>query len=89
LTVLEAMASGLPVVATDAGGNPEAVAHDRTGLLVARRDVDGLAGALRRLAGDESLRQRMGRAGQERVCQTFTRARMVAETARLYESVLG
>jgi len=70
-TILEAMATGLPVVATRYSGIPEAVAHERTGLLVEQHDIDGLARALARLAADPELRRRYGREGRKRVEQEF------------------
>jgi glycosyltransferase involved in cell wall biosynthesis len=88
LTILEAMAAGLPVVATDAGGVPEAVANGETGLLVARRDVEGLAKALRTLIEHPAQRQRMGSAGRARAEAHFALARMVAQTAAIYERLL-
>jgi glycosyltransferase involved in cell wall biosynthesis len=69
--ILEAMAMGLPVVATRHGGIPEAVLHERTGLLVDEHDVAGLAAALARLAADPALAARLGRAGRERVRAEF------------------
>jgi len=88
LTVLEAMAAGLPVVATGAGGVPEAVADGDTGLLVGRRDVDGLAEALRTLIAHPAQRQKMGDAGRIRAEAYFSVARMVAQTAPIYERLL-
>jgi glycosyltransferase involved in cell wall biosynthesis len=61
---LEAMATGLPVVATSAGGTPEAIRDGETGLLVAPDDPDGLARAILRLANDPGLARRLGDAGQ-------------------------
>lgn len=58
-TVLEALAAGTPVVATAVGGVPEVVRDGENGLLVAPGDVDGLAGAIGRLARDEGLRTRL------------------------------
>jgi glycosyltransferase involved in cell wall biosynthesis len=57
---VEAMSSGLAVVATTAGGTPEAITDGETGLLVPPGDPDALAEALRRLADDDSLRRRLG-----------------------------
>jgi glycosyltransferase involved in cell wall biosynthesis len=65
--VLEAMACGVPVVATDVDGTSEALTDGVEGFLVGPRDPDGLAKALLRLAGDASLRDRMGAAGRERI----------------------
>jgi glycosyltransferase involved in cell wall biosynthesis len=61
LSVMEAMAAGRAVVATNVGGVPELVSHDETGLLVASEDVVGLASAMRSIAEHEELRERLGR----------------------------
>jgi glycosyltransferase involved in cell wall biosynthesis len=66
LSVLEAMAAGLPVVASAVGGVPEIVVDGETGLLVSPGDPDALAGALARVLGDGQERRAMGAAGQER-----------------------
>ncbi len=65
LAVVEAMAAGLPVVASRAGALSELVRDGENGILVAPGDSEGLAGALRRLLGDADLRHRFGMAGQE------------------------
>jgi glycosyltransferase involved in cell wall biosynthesis len=70
-SMLEAMASGLPVVATHHGGIPEAVEHGHSGWLVAERDDAALAEALRRLASDSALCAELGRAASERVRAQF------------------
>ena len=67
VSISEAMAVGLPVVATRHGGIPEIVEDEVTGLLVAERDVDALAQAMYRIACDHNLARRMGRAGRQRV----------------------
>lgn len=71
LSILEAMASGLPVVASSVGGVPEAVIHGETGLLVAPGDPDALADALALLVDDPALRSRMGAAGRARAERLF------------------
>jgi glycosyltransferase involved in cell wall biosynthesis len=71
LSILEAMASGLPVVASSVGGVPEAVIHGETGLLVAPGDPDALADALALLLDDPALRGRMGAAGRARAERLF------------------
>jgi glycosyltransferase involved in cell wall biosynthesis len=83
LTILEAMAAGLPVVATRAGGTPEIV--DATcGRLVPLRDPKALANALSELAADPALAQTLGREARARVEQHFTLERMVREYRDAY-----
>jgi glycosyltransferase involved in cell wall biosynthesis len=84
--ILEAMACSRPVVATRAGGIPEAVVDGTTGLLVPPRDEAALADALIRVLKDEALRQRLGQAGRERVRAAFGVDGLVAGTARVYET---
>jgi glycosyltransferase involved in cell wall biosynthesis len=72
LSVLEAMASGLPVVASRLGGVPEIVADGETGFLVEPGDVDELHDRLALLLGDPSLAAQMGRRARERVVERFT-----------------
>lgn len=88
LTVLEAMASGLPVVATPVGGTPEVVADGVNGLLVPVHDVTALSDALVRLAGDGFLRRRMGEEGRRQVEQDYGWQRITRETISVYESLL-
>lgn len=88
LTVLEAMAAGLPVVGTRAGGFPEAVVENVTGILAERRNVASLADALLRLLQDDALRAQFGAAGQDRARRHFTVEGMVAKIAAHYERSL-
>jgi len=87
--LLEAMAAGLPVVATEVGGTPDVVVDGTTGLLVPRRDPAALAEAVASLVNDADTRCRMGRAGQERVLQHFSIERTVERTQSLYEQLLA
>jgi glycosyltransferase involved in cell wall biosynthesis len=87
--VLEAMAAGTPVVAADAGGNPELVVHGETGLLFAPRDAQALAAALRILIRDAEARRRLGRAARARVEEQFSIQRQVREIEAVYEAVLS
>jgi len=84
LTVLEAMACGLPVVATRVGGLPEVVEDGVTGLLVPAADPAALAEAMVRLCNDPFGRERMGRAGGLRALELFDIRRMVADYESLY-----
>ena len=87
-TVLEAMASALPVVATAVGGNAELVLDGETGLLVPPADPDALACALSTCAADPGLRRRQGRAGRLRVEQAFSLGGMVERYTDLYLRLL-
>ncbi|HEY7790868.1 MAG TPA: glycosyltransferase family 4 protein [Vicinamibacterales bacterium] len=88
-SVLDAMASGLAVVGTNAGGIPESVADGETGLIVSTHDHRALAAAIVRLLQDSALRARMGAAGRARAGQRFSVERMVAETADVYRQLLS
>ena len=72
LSLLEAAASGRPIVTTDVPGCREVVHHDRNGLLVPVRDARGLADALQRLILDSDLRRRLGACGRERAEREFS-----------------
>jgi glycosyltransferase involved in cell wall biosynthesis len=84
LTLLEAMASGLPVVATRVGGTPEVVQDGVTGLLVPPRNPSALAAALLRLHRDHPLAIRLGGAGRKLVEERFDVRRMVGRYEQLY-----
>ncbi|MFO7169584.1 MAG: glycosyltransferase, partial [Chloroflexota bacterium] len=88
ISVLEAMRAGLPVVASDVGGIPEAVEHGRSGLLVPRGDPRAAADALQLLLDQPQLRLSMGRAGRARFLERFTRERMVERVAAAYDALL-
>jgi glycosyltransferase involved in cell wall biosynthesis len=87
LVIAEAMACGRAVVASAAGGAGEIVTAGHDALAVAPGDVDGLAEAIRQLALDPVLRDRLGRAGRETAVRRFDRARLAAEVAPLYRSL--
>jgi glycosyltransferase involved in cell wall biosynthesis len=84
LSVLEAMAAGLPVVATDVGDVARAVADAVTGHVVPPRDPEALADALERLLTDPELRRRMGAAGRARVTEKFSSEVTAEEVSSLY-----
>jgi glycosyltransferase involved in cell wall biosynthesis len=69
---IEAMAAGLPVVATSVGGTPESVSDGETGILVDRGDAGALKRALERLIADPGLRSRFGVAGRRRAEERFS-----------------
>jgi glycosyltransferase involved in cell wall biosynthesis len=89
LTLLEAMASGLPAVATEVGGNPEIVRHDQEGLLFPRGDTTGCAAAFRRLFREPGLAARLGAAGRARARDRYRLDRTVEEYYRLYQQLTG
>jgi glycosyltransferase involved in cell wall biosynthesis len=86
-TLLDAMAFGLPIVATAAGGIPEAVEEGVTGRVVPPGDPGALAEALGSVLGDDEKRRAYGRAGRTRFLERFTDEHMVEETLRVVEEV--
>ncbi|GJQ29290.1 MAG: glycosyl transferase [Phycisphaerae bacterium] len=89
VALLQAAAAGVPIVASRAGGMPEAVLEGVTGLLTEPGDAVQLAVALRTLLADESVRRRMGEAGRARILAEFTVDVMVEGNLRVYEQVLS
>jgi glycosyltransferase involved in cell wall biosynthesis len=89
MSVLEAMATGLPVVASAVGGVPEAVADRETGLLVAPRDPGALGEALDRLVSDAGLRVRLGAAGRRRAADRFAIEACRRAHLELYRSAVA
>ena len=87
LSLIEAMAAGLPVVATRVGGVPEVVAEGRSGFLVPAGDDEAMADRILRLASNPALGQQLGQAGRERARDHFSEERMVAEYDRMYREM--
>jgi glycosyltransferase involved in cell wall biosynthesis/GNAT superfamily N-acetyltransferase len=87
VSVLEAMAAGLPVIASRVGGMEELVQSDRTGLLVPPHDAQALAAAIRRVLIDTALRRQMGTAAQARIAEEFSVERHVERTREALEQV--
>jgi glycosyltransferase involved in cell wall biosynthesis len=83
LVVLEAMAAGVPVIATDVGGVPEVIRHGVNGILVPSGNAAALEGALATLASSSEMRLRMAAAGRERVEREFRIERVVDELRHL------
>jgi glycosyltransferase involved in cell wall biosynthesis len=88
-SLLESMASGVPVVAARVGGNPEIVEHEVSGFLVPARDSAALADAVGSLLEDPQLAARMGEAGRRRVAELFSMERSLGEVERFYERLVS
>jgi glycosyltransferase involved in cell wall biosynthesis len=86
--ILEGMAAALPMIVTKVGGNPEAVLHERTGLVIPPKNPRAIGEAALRLARDHELRKRFGAAARSRVEQEFSIDRCVVAHAELYEQLL-
>jgi len=89
LAALEALASGVPVVATEVGGLPEVVRHAETGWLVPVRNPTALAAAILKLLADEPLRAAMGRAARTDALERFRPEPVVARVEALYRELLA
>ena len=89
MTILEAMACGVPIVASDVGGNREIVQPPECGIIVTARDPRALADAYLTLLRDPQRCTQMGIAGRRRVMEHFSLQKMVADYAHLYEALLA
>ena len=87
LTLIEAMAAGLPIVATRVGGNPEVVVHGETGLLVEAGEKAALANAIETLLAEPDTRRRMGLRGRERAILRFDLERLIDEYVAIYREI--
>jgi N-acetyl-alpha-D-glucosaminyl L-malate synthase BshA len=85
LVILEAMAAGKPVIATNVGAIPEIVDDRVTGFLISARDADKLAGLALYILGNEVLRAKMGSLGRQRVEKHFTWENLLRRYSRVYE----
>ena len=88
-TILEAMATALPVIATDVGGNPELVINDRTGYLVPKQDPAAMAAAFKHYLDNPALLAIHGQAGRARCVSTFSLNRMISDYVTIYDNLLG
>ena len=88
LSVMEAMAAGLPVVATAVGGVPELVEDGVSGILVPNEDLEGLTAAMLRMVQHPDLREQMGRAARCRAVERFDIQQTVRAYEALYEEIL-
>lgn len=90
LCQVEAMACGLPIVSTDLPtGVPDVNKHEESGLIVPPSESRALAEALKKILGDEMLRERLGASGRKRAHECFTAERMAADVMDVYRSVLA
>lgn len=89
VSLIEAQAAAVPVVATDVGGVRSVVRDGVSGLLVGADDIDALSHAIASLLGDRERRARMGAAGRAHVTTAYTLARLVDDHANLYEELLA
>src|SRR5262245_20060992 len=87
--LVEAMATGLPVISTDISGIPELIEHHVTGLLVPQKDARALAEAIARLLAAPALRQKLGSAARDRVCQMFDAENNTLALPPLFLACLG
>ena len=86
--MLEAMAAGKPVVATNVGGNPEVVVAGDTGYLVPPKDPEKMAKEIIKIISNKDLAKKMGNAGRKRVEEKFSLNKMVKRYESLYEEQL-
>jgi glycosyltransferase involved in cell wall biosynthesis len=89
ITLLEAMACGVPVVATRVGGIPEIVDDGKNGILIPPRSPAALADALQSLMRDKTGRDAMGRRARETVQRGFSHERLSRDLKKFYRSVLS
>lgn len=89
MSVLEAMAAGVPVIASDVGGIPEMIDQDINGLLIAPGDVPALITALERLLPDAALRKKMGLAAQSKIARCYASKQVLEQIEGIYIEVMG
>lgn len=87
--ITEAMATGVPVIASDVGGNPELVDHEQTGFLFSPEDELGLLQCVNTYYNDRPLARKHGLAGREKMLELFTNEKMVAEYEQVYRRVVA
>ncbi|MDQ7014931.1 MAG: glycosyltransferase [Gammaproteobacteria bacterium] len=89
ISILEALAAGLPVIATDVGGNGTLIHHQKNGLLVPSEDQQQLATSINRVLADEDLRTKMGQESLKIVTEGFSNQTMVDHYQQIYAHALG
>lgn len=88
LAVIEAMSTGLPVIATAVGGVPDVIDDGKTGILVPFGNLEALSNAVLTLLADPKKKERIGRCGQRAAIDNFGSEKMVAEVDKLYRACL-
>jgi glycosyltransferase involved in cell wall biosynthesis len=88
-TILEAMATGLPIIATDVGGNPELVSNEINGTLIPASNPEVMAETLLDYVNDSEKRQRHGEQSRQRALSEFSLATMVSRYQGVYDQLLG
>jgi glycosyltransferase involved in cell wall biosynthesis len=86
--IVQGMACGKPVIATNGGGVPEIVVDGKTGLLIPRNDAPAMAEAICTLLADEQRAKQMGVLGRQRVVERFTIQQSVIELTKIYEGLV-
>lgn len=89
VSLLQAASAGVPIIASNAGGMPEVVHHQKNGLLIEVGDTQALAEGIRRILDDEPLRARMQQAGPQIIQQYFSIPSMIRENYQVYQHVLS
>jgi glycosyltransferase involved in cell wall biosynthesis len=88
VAILEAGATGIPVVATRHAGIKDVVIEDKTGFLVDEGDIEGMAGCMLRLAKEPPLASGMGRAARERICREFSMEQSIRNLLKIIETAI-
>jgi glycosyltransferase involved in cell wall biosynthesis len=87
-SMLEALSTGLPVLATSVGGTPDVISHDVNGYLIPPDDLNELKTGLMTLLADEALCARLGRGGRQRILQEFSLDSIASQLNTLYQRLL-
>jgi len=88
ITLLEAMSAGLPIIATDVGGNSEAIKNNQSGMLIKNDDIDALFDAMIYMIENNDYRRKIAENAKNRFEQFFSIKRMAANMQNLYQSLL-
>jgi glycosyltransferase involved in cell wall biosynthesis len=88
-TILESMVTGLPIIATEVGGNPELIADGETGSLVPANNTDAIVEAIKRYVYDPRLTESHGRAARDRAVRLFSLRAMIESYGQLYDRLLS